>query len=248
MKQIALVTAAGIWGALALPAAVIVETFDSGFENGGIVPDGSTSPWSDTRTLSGISGMSIEGLSLRLSLSGGCNGDLYGYLSFNGTMAILLDRLGVGTGNAFGYSDAGLNVTFTDAAANNIHFYQAVAGWDITGGAAWQPDGRTINPVTSPPEAFDAAGTATLSSFNGMNPNGNWTLVLSDLAAGGGETKVLSWGLDVTTTAVPEPAGMAIAALMLLAGRLAQRIALKRASKSGLPRVRTGNSSASDRS
>ena len=133
----------------------------------------------------------------------------------------LLNRVGVGSGHAFGYGDAGLNVTFTDAAAHNIHFYQAVDGYSITDQAAWQPDGRTINPVTSPPSSFDFLGTLGLNAFSGMSANGNWTLALADVSSGGGQPTVLSWGLDITP--VPEPATMAgvlgAGLLLLPAGR-----------------------------
>jgi subtilisin-like proprotein convertase family protein len=44
-----------------------------------------------------------------------------------------------------------------------------------------------------------------LSSFNGLNPNGTWTLFLAD-ASGGAPNTLVSWGLDITgTAAVPEP-------------------------------------------
>ncbi len=120
-----------------------------------------------------------------------------------GALVPLLNRVGVGSGNDLGYADAGLNATFTDTAANNIHFYQSVIGYSITGGAAWQPDGRTINPVTSSSASFDAAETASLAAYNGMSADGDWTLVLADVSAGGGQATVLSWGLDIAV--VPEP-------------------------------------------
>jgi len=205
--------------AASVPALAVAYTFTSGFDNGGSVLDGNVNPWSDTRAVSGTVGQPITGVSVRLSLSGGYNGDLYGYLSYNGVLVPLLNRVGVGSGDPFGYDDAGLNVTFTDGAANNIHFYQETGGYSIAGGTAWQPDGRMINPVTSLPEAFDAAGTTGLGAFTGMGADGNWTLVLADLSAGGGQSTVVSWGLDITTdnTAVPESGAWLTNALFLLA-------------------------------
>ncbi len=179
------------------------------FQNLGVILDGNVNAWSDTRVVSGIGQAYIGELSLRLNISGGFNGDLYGYLSHDGVMVPLLNRPGVGTGNAFGYSDSGLNVTFTDAAANNIHLYQSVGGYSITGEATWKPDGRAINPVTSSPAAFDAAATVTLGALNGLSPNGSWTLVLADVSAGGGNSTVVSWGMDIN--AVPEPVNVALA-------------------------------------
>jgi hypothetical protein len=220
-----------------VPAAMVV-TYDAGFENGGTIQDGNSSPWSDTRTVSGTAGATITEVSVRVNLSGGYNGDLYGYLSHNGVMVPLLNRVGVGSANAFGYGDAGLNVTFTDGAANNIHFYQAVEGYSITGGSAWQPDGRTLNPVTSLPADFDASGATSLGAFSGMNPNGDWSFVLADVSSGGGQPMVVSWGLDIAAagwevSVVPEPAlgVFAIVSLALVQGgrvwwsrRLARKI------------------------
>ncbi len=103
-------------------------TFDRGFENGGLILDGNLNPWSDTRTLAGLGEVTLGDLAVRLELSGGYNGDLYGYLSFGGTLVPLLNRVGRGTDDDFGYADAGLTVTFTDRAEHDIHFYQDVPG------------------------------------------------------------------------------------------------------------------------
>jgi subtilisin-like proprotein convertase family protein len=199
---------------LGATAGLYPYTYNSGFENSGNIPDGNVNPWSDTRTVSGITDLVITDVSVRLNVSGGYNGDLYCYLSYNNVLVPLLNRVGVGTGNASGYSDAGLNVTFTDGAANNIHFYQQVGGYSISGGASWQPDGRTINPVTSPASAFDAAGTANLALFAGMNPNGDWSLVVADVSGGGGQATVQNWGLDIT--AVPEPVNAALGVFVVI--------------------------------
>ena len=209
MKILILLASLSLGAAGSASAAVDYSfTFNSGFENSGNITDGNPSPWSDTRTVSGITEAAIGSVSIQVNLSGGYNGDLYCYLSHAGVLIPLLNRVGTGTGNAFGYSDAGLNLTFTDAAAHNIHSYQTVSGYSITGGATWQPDGRTINPVTSVPSAFDAAGTVTFANLTGLNPNGDWTLVFADLSTGGGQAQVLSWGVSVT--AVPEPINVAL--------------------------------------
>lgn len=188
-------------------AALYDFSFNSGFENSGNIPDGNVNPWSDTRGIGGIAETSIASVRVRVEIAGGYNGDLYGYLSYNTVLVPLVNRVGVGTGNAFGYDNAGFSVTFSDAASENFHFYQTVSGWDITGGAAWKPDGRAISPLSSP-EAFDAPGTVTLASFGGMNPNGNWTLVFADVSKGGGQAAVMSWGLEIE--AVPEPVNVAL--------------------------------------
>jgi subtilisin-like proprotein convertase family protein len=76
----------------------------------------------------------------------------------------------------------------------------------VTG--TWLSDGRNVDPAT----VLDTSPrTATLSSFSGLNPNGDWTLFLSDLA-GGNESVLVSWGITAVG-AVPEPG----AAFMMLA-------------------------------
>lgn len=207
-------------------AAVISSSYTGGFENSGTLTDGSLVPWSDTRSVGGT-GQTVTSVTVRLTVAGGYNGDLYGYLSHGGVQVVLLNRPGVGTGNAFGYADAGLDVSFSDAAAHNIHTYQTVVGYSLSGGTAWQPDGRSLSPVGSAPSAFDAAGTGALANFAGLDPAGSWTLVLADVSGGGGQATVLSWGLSLTVVPVPEPAataaGTAAALLALAACRRATR-------------------------
>ena len=150
----------------------------------------------------------ITGIQVNLNISGGFNGDYYGYLEHNGVgFAVLLNRVGVTSGNSAGYSDAGMNITLADSGAD-IHTYQIVLN---PGGAAltglWAPDGRTTDPST----VLDTdARTALLSSFLGEDPSGEWTLFLSDLDFGE-QGQLVSWGLVIT--AVPEPGTMALVLL-----------------------------------
>ena len=135
-----------------------------------------------------------------LSLAGGYNGDLYGYLMHGSGFTVLLNRVGR-TGSApLGYGDAGLNVTFDDEAVGpaDIHAYQSVSSYSVSGGTAWRPDARDVNPATV--LATDVR-SAFLSSFVGGDPNGEWTLFVADLS-GGEVSEVTSWGLVI---AVPEP-------------------------------------------
>lgn len=187
-------------------------TYNGGFANAGAVPDGNLSGWSDTRTVGGLGDVWISDLSVTLNISGGYNGDLYVYLSYNGALLPLMNRLGVGASDFFGYGDAGLNVTFSDMGANNIHFY---GGGSVPTGT-WQPDGRAIDPLSAA-SAFDLAGTATFANrFSGMNPNGEWTLFIADVSGGGGSPTVTSWGLGMTVA--PEPMNMAAGLFGLLFG------------------------------
>ena len=49
--------------------------------------------------------------------------------------------------------------------------------------------------------------TCALPIYNGLNPNGTWTLFIADLSSGGQSTLV-SWELDIA--AVPEPVNVAL--------------------------------------
>ncbi len=64
--------AAAVIGLL-LALADIVQTYNTGFQNGGVIPDGNLSGWADTRTVDGAG--AISSLSVTLNLSGGWNGD-----------------------------------------------------------------------------------------------------------------------------------------------------------------------------
>lgn len=162
-----------------------------------------------------VLGGPIETVTVSLGISGGFNGDLYGYLDGpNGGFAVLLNRVGVSNNaSQFGYSDSGFNVTFSDAAANSVQYYQNLSytlngSGQLTG--LWQPEGVNIDPQSSPSSFLGAPQSALLGSFAGTDANGTWTLFLADLNAGGQST-VVSWGLDITT--VPEPTTLALVGL-----------------------------------
>ena len=196
--------------AVARPAqASFVQTFNTGFQNGGVIPDDSMTGWSDTRNVVGAPGSPMTGVSVTLSLGGGWNGDLYAYLVHSSGFAVLLNRVGRTGANEAGYGDSSMNLVLNDGAALNIH--------DVSGPGAgpYQPDGRNISPLSSG-SVFDGTGpTAMLSSFQGLNANGNWTLFLAD-ASGGDVSTVSSWGLSIDTAAVPEPGSLVEGAIAVL--------------------------------
>lgn len=208
--------------ALALPVrADFVQTFNSGFANGGNIPDGAPTGWTDTRIITGAPD-GIASLSVTLNLtgqgpggSGGFNGDLYAYLVHGSSgFAVLLNRVGVGTGSSpvydVGFSASGMNVVFSDGGAGgNIH----QVGLPTSGGI-YAPDGRNILPSSSPSLFSVTSPSAFLSSFNGLNANGSWTLFIADMSGGGGLTQITSWGLDIVPT--PEPASLVEGAVALL--------------------------------
>src|ERR1700722_8027395 len=79
MKHSTLILALVTGCCLAARAGVYDTTFNSGFANGGYVPEGNTAGWSSSETLSGETG-TISSISVNLDITGGFNGSLYGYL------------------------------------------------------------------------------------------------------------------------------------------------------------------------
>ena len=187
------------------------------------VPDGDTSGLAIRPDLTGLSG-SIASVTVSLDISGGFNGDLYAYLAGpNGGFAVLLNRVGVGNGNAFGYADTGFSITFDDSLSyENIHHYQD-SSYTLNGGGQltgiWATDGRTIDPLSDPAVFELTTPAASLDSFDGTDLNGTWTLFVADMS-GGGQSTIINWGLTIET--VPEPSAGALVAIgagILLAAR-----------------------------
>jgi len=205
-----------IFGLCTLPLwaqTVVTNSFSLSPTN--TIPDGNPVGVTESFTFSGVSG-TVTNVQVQLDITGGFSGDLYAYLvSPTGQFCVLFNRPGVGTGNPFGYSDAGFNITLDGAATNNVHFYQAntysIADGQLTG--IWAADGRNLNPQSTP-SAFSSAGTsAGLSLFNGMSGgdvNGTWTLFIADLATGGGSATFNNVVLNIMT--VPEPQTWALLA------------------------------------
>jgi subtilisin-like proprotein convertase family protein len=206
-KLMAIAAAVGLWAVAASGQTVTNNFF---FAANQAVPEGDLNGLALSANLSGMSG-EMTNVSVTLNVSGGFNGDLYAYLVHDTGFAVLLNRVGMSSSNSFGYADAGFSsVVFNDAASGgDIHFYGGNGGLALSG--TYQPDGRTVNPVTPPPGSYDTAPRdAMLSSFQGVSPDGTWTLFVADLSAGAQSTLV-SW--DVQIVDVPEPATWALAAL-----------------------------------
>jgi len=169
------------------------------------VPDGNTAGMSDHRTVRSAI-VNISALRVKFKVAGQFNGDLYCYVRHVNAgvtnFCVLLNRPGRAATRPSGYDDAGMDVTFNDAAANgDIHNYRALAapppGTPLTG--TWRPDGRAVDPET----VTEASPSITsLSSFNGANPNGEWTLYLADLESGG-TNRLVQWELEITGAVVP---------------------------------------------
>ena len=219
----------GLAATLALNASATVADWYSGLLNTTLADNsaaGSTfttsgGSWSGTWG----SGSTIENINVYLNISGGYNGDLYGYLVYNDGMTtrteVLLSRIGGGgsaaSGSGFGSgTDAGsfaslqsVGVRLSDGGSGNIDSANPGAGQAVTG--HYTPDNNG---------EVNFAGT-----FDGLNSGGTWTLFLADLATGDQSTLV-NWGLSVHV--VPEPATWALIVFCSLAGIFALLRSLRR--------------------
>lgn len=190
------------------------QTFSTNVAVNAAIPDNNLNGLASSIMVGGLSG-GISSVTVTLDITGGYNGDLYAYLVGPNTgFAVLLNRAGVSNNaSAFGYSDAGFNVTLSDAAVNgDIHYYQNVldpGGAQLIG--TWQPDGANIDPQSASLAFLPAGQTAMLSSFVGDNANGQWVFFVADLS-GGNQSTLASVGLTIMTTA-PEPSAWALVGL-----------------------------------
>lgn len=169
------------------------------------IPDNDLSGLVSTKTFSSPI-YSLTDLNVFINISGTYNGDLYAYLTYGTGFSVLLNRPGRTDLNSLGYGDDGLNITLDDAAATDIHAYGGNGGNLLTG--TFQPDARNSDPLT----VLQIVGrSAYLSSFNGLDPNGTWTLFVADVSGGDTHTLV-SWGLEATGP-IPEPGTTTLLAL-----------------------------------
>lgn len=194
MKRLFIIFAAAALLAGQAFAAFFTNTYTGSFANSGYVPDNNLSGWSDTHTLSGFSGgiALVENVTVTLNISGGWNGDLYGYLvhvddNSNTGFVVLLNRVGTGTYPTYGYGEAGFNnVTLSDVSGTSIQNY---------GGS-----GSAASALAS--GTYGSAGGTLNTTYDGLTVNGSWTLFLSDMSTGD-ISQVTGWTL--TIEAVPEP-------------------------------------------
>ena len=210
--------ATAVWGAC---AHATLYTYDFNGINA-LIPDGDVNGYQNSQSVTGPFNhgpndtSEIVDVNVTLSISGGYNGDLYGYLVHSSGFAVLVNRVGRISGDAFGYADTGFDVTIDGQASghtvNDIHLYRAAgnspafSSGRLTG--SWLEDGRADDPdaVTG----NTANRNALLSSFNALSASGTWTLFLADLSFGEQST-LNSWGLQIST--VPEPVNRALLGL-----------------------------------
>ncbi len=191
------------------------------------IPDYDLNGIQSSQTVSGL-GQNVTHVNVMLNILGGFNGDYFAYLYHNGVSAILLNRVGRSSTSTYGYPDAGFGpdslanyFLFNDQSAYDIHTYRTVS-YALNGSGQlmgqWQPDGRAIDPLSAGSVFDSASRSEMLNVFNGMDPNGIWSLYVSDVSILSAGT-LQGWGLLLD---VPEPSAGPLIALGL-AGTLARR-------------------------
>lgn len=209
--QSKLLIAAGLMAAHVAAQAADPTLIQNWFLNQ-TIPDNNLSGVVSPVTVSFPGMNAITDLQVQLNVSGDFTGDLYAWLQHDTGFAVLLNRPGRTATSTFGYNDPGLFITLDDN-GSDVHLYRTQfpsnpnAPIPLTG--VWAPDGRNVSPLivtdTDP-------RTATLSAFNGLDPNGAWSLFVAD-TSGGGVHNLVSWSLIIT--AVPEPGTWAMLVLGL---------------------------------
>lgn len=176
------------------PAAISVAD-----RAGAATPNGISSPYPSAITVSGMTGSIIDVNVTITGITTPRERDLNFALVAPTGQALML--LGDG-GNLFTMTN--INLTFDDSAATTIGTAAA-----ITSGT-YQPTDHLFSatdsddfPAPGPAAVSTSApeGTATFATtFNGLNPNGNWGLYIVDDSLGGGTSSVSGgWSIDITT-------------------------------------------------
>jgi subtilisin-like proprotein convertase family protein len=199
-------------------AAVYEYNYDGASQVNLAIPDGNPGGVVSKLTINDEIG-TIQDVNVYLNISGGYNGDIYGYLvAPNNSYAILLNRIGRDTGTPFGNTGSGIVVNLDDGVDPTVDNIHSAAFGTVTG--TYAPDGRTANPASV---VFGDSVTQTLSDING-SASGTWTLFLADLA-GGDRSTLVSWGLQIESV-VPEPTTWAVIIFgsVFVAGHMTNRL------------------------
>ena len=198
-------------------ATVVPGTISTNWTGSQLIPDNNASGVAFSFNVAAGSPLVVTNVTVDLQIAGGWNGDLYAYLTHGSGFSVLLNRVGSTSANPGGSGVSGLNVEFFDSYLTDIH---TALNNPLTGNFA--PDGRNVNP-------FGALDTdprnALLGGFNGLDPNGTWTLFFADVSPLAAST-IQSWSVTLGTT-VPEPNSAAI----LLLGAVTLRSLFRRAGK-----------------
>jgi len=170
------------------------------------IPDNNAIGLSSTQQVA-VPFTAIGEVTVQLTMSGGWSGDLYIYLTHGSGFAVLLNRPGRSLADDQGSGATDLSIVFADRAAADIHTDIPSVG---SVGGMFQPDARTIDPENS---LDSSQRSAFLSSFNGLDANGDWTLYAADVSSG--DTMTLnSWSISISE--VPEPSAALLTAVGML--------------------------------
>jgi subtilisin-like proprotein convertase family protein len=202
------------------------------FEFNGInqlIPDGDPSGIVSRQTLQLGPTDFVVDVNVRLEIAGvngeGFTGDLYVWLQHGNALSVLLNRPGRDTGRPEGHANNSLWLLLDDEALLDIHTTEHI---EETTRYAAQPDGRQEDPaavITSSDRGLK------LNTFQGLDPNGEWNLFVSDLS-GGGQMRLESWGLEITTGDLLPEGGVS------LLGAIAALVAWSHWSRTALHRSR----------
>lgn len=199
-------------------SAVVPGTISESWSGAQAIPDNNASGVSFSFNVAAGGPMLITNVEVSLNIAGGWNGDLYAYLSHGSGFSVLLNRVGRTAGNSAGFGVSGINLSLSDSYLTDVH---TAPNNPLTGNFA--PDGRFVDPFA----AVDTdARTAFLSSFNGLDANGTWTIFFADVSPLAVST-IQNWTVNLgVATPVPEPGCAALLSLPILVGamrRLRQR-------------------------
>jgi subtilisin-like proprotein convertase family protein len=159
-------------------------------------------------SVTGLDGQSISHLTVTLyGLTHTFPSDLDILLAGpNGQVSMLMSEVGGNTR----FPVSNLTLTLDDSAASSLPINSSLVS------GTFQPTRQfpTLSfDFPSPAPAGSSSAPATLSVFNGTNPNGTWSLFVVDESSPDSGTISLGWSMDVTT--VPEPGTFGMAALGL---------------------------------
>jgi subtilisin-like proprotein convertase family protein len=167
-----------------------------------------STPYPSTINVSGLNGVVS---SLKVTLNGVIHSSAADIdvllVSPNGRSLVLMSDAGGGS------AASTVNLTFDDAAANNL------SSGVLTSGTFKPTDyfiGSTDYFPTPAPLGSHFSGSSALSNFNNFSPNGNWQLyVVDDTGNNSSGTISGGWSLDITTAPpVPPTAGCAFPSLI----------------------------------
>ena len=206
MKHLTTSLLAIAWVTSAASAQIIITETTRVFTVGTDIADVQNPPVAFLQTITDSAILSLTSVEVGLHLVGTSAGAGFAsemYVSLNkdlGQTSVLLNQVGVTSGDPIGQGYDGWNITLRDDALNGDVHQTTLGSGTLSG--IWAPDGRT--------DATSASRPSLLSLFNNDAGNGAWRLVVADLAPGG-TMRLESWSLTLSGySAVPEPATVTV--------------------------------------